>query len=53
MRIYWWNLGLHIKPQNQKEADALDLILESLKDLKFSRGPDPFESLSVADGDDE
>ena len=35
MRIYWWQDGLHISPESQKEHDALAKVWRFLENLKI------------------
>lgn len=30
MKVYWWQSGLHIEPENEKEFEALNLLAVSL-----------------------
>jgi hypothetical protein len=43
MRVYWWQGGLHLQPDNEKESEALGVLVESLNfidiDHGFPRGP--------------
>lgn len=31
MKVTWWNGGLHIEPESQVEAEAMMLLLRSIK----------------------
>ena len=47
MRIYWWNNGLHLAPDNQEEHTALVGLSEVLRKAgKIEVGPKP----GVTDG---
>jgi hypothetical protein len=37
MRIFWWQHGLHIKPESQSEANMLVALVDS---VKFGREPE-------------
>jgi hypothetical protein len=44
MKVYWWQGGLHLQPENEKESEALGLLTDSLNlvnvDHGVPRGPD-------------
>jgi hypothetical protein len=31
MKIFWWQLGLHLEPETKQEHDALCLLLDNAK----------------------
>ena len=33
MKIFWWQGGVHIDPENQEEREALIVLLDNLKIL--------------------
>ena len=43
MRIYWWNTGLHVEPDNQEEHNVLVGLQDVLKKagkIEWGRNPD-------------
>ena len=58
MKIYWWNMGLHLRPESKEEYDALILLTDpyvsSIPDLKRNvatrpvRGQDSDEDAVVS-----
>ncbi len=43
MRVFWWQQGLHIEPENQQEASMLVALVDG---LKFGRAELPSEQLA-------
>lgn len=37
MRVLWWQLGIHIEPENQREHDLLSVLTDS---VRFEKPPE-------------
>jgi len=42
VKVFWWQCGLHVEPENQAESDALILIWQSIRktDIWGGNGPE-------------
>jgi hypothetical protein len=47
MKVFWWQGGLHLEPENKNEAQALVTVIESLNfiDIDQSSATSPLEGL--------
>ena len=41
MRIFWWQLGLHIKPESDEDRKLLIKCYDFLQSIKFDDGHPP------------
>ena len=37
MKVYWWNGGLHVEPEDDTERTALGVVVDSLNVVEFDQ----------------
>ena len=53
MRIFWWQLGLHIEPETHEENIFLEKCHDFLQNIKFDDGIDTRPGSGVVKADNE
>jgi hypothetical protein len=51
MKVFWWQAGLHIQPEDKKEAELLVGFVESLKFVDINQGvpTGPIDGIKLSD----
>ena len=55
MRVYWWDTGLHFKPESKEDKDFLLACAEAVRVLEWRYQPlgTGVEGISASDGNDK